>query len=241
MRRKQIAEQAASLPWVGYIRVSTDEQADSGLGLDSQEEKIRAMAVVKGVALSEVIRDEGESAKTLNRPGAQRLMEMIRKRSIQGVIIAKLDRLTRKLHDLTGLMELLEHKRVDLISTSEAFDTSTAGGRLCMNIFGAVSQWEREVICERTRDGLAQLRRRGEHAGTVRYGYRSTGRKSEGGDGRVVEEPNEQEIIKAIQRRHKDGASLLFIANWLNMWGFRTRRGSEWRPQYVDSIIRSYP
>ncbi len=80
--------------WI-YIRVSTDKQADRGVSLDAQAEKIRAMAVVQGAELIDIIVDGGESAKTLNRPGMTRLLALVDSGEIKAVIVAKLDRLTR--------------------------------------------------------------------------------------------------------------------------------------------------
>src|SRR5205807_777837 len=90
---------------IGYIRVSTDKQADRGVSLDAQAEKIRAMAVVQGTELIDVIVDGGESAKTLNRPGMARLLALVDGGDVESVIIAKLDRLTRSVKDLSTLLE----------------------------------------------------------------------------------------------------------------------------------------
>ena len=96
--------------------------------------------------------DGGESAKSLNRLGLQRLMESVRDGKVQGVIVAKLDRLTRSVEDLCRLLELFEKRKVALFSVAESLDTGSAAGRLVTTIMGAVSQWEREAIGERTRD-----------------------------------------------------------------------------------------
>lgn len=230
---------AARLPWIGYIRVSTDEQASSGLGLASQEEKVRAMAVVKEVNQGfEVIADEGASASSLDRPGVARLMELIEGRKVAGVIIAKLDRLTRSIKDLGRLTEMLKKHGVSLISAAESFDTATASGRMVLNMIGVIAQWEREVICERTRDGLAQLKKRGEHAGMVRYGYRSSGLKKHEGSGRLVPDEAEQRIVALIHEARSANLTLADIAARLNADGYRTRRGTPWRLQYVDSVLR---
>src|SRR5689334_12703286 len=115
---------------IGYVRVSTDRQADKGVSLEAQEAKIRAMATVQGADLLDVIVDGGESAKSLNRPGLQKLLRMVNKGEVQAIIIAKLDRLTRSVKDLCGLLELLEKRKVALISVAESLDTSSAAGRL---------------------------------------------------------------------------------------------------------------
>jgi len=137
---------------IGYVRVSTDKQAETGGSLEAQAEKIRAMAVVQGAELSDVIVDGGESAKSMNRPGLRRLLALVEARKVDTVIVAKLDRLTRSVKDLCELLELFERKGVALVSVAESLDTGSAAGRLVITIMGAVSQWEREAIGERTRD-----------------------------------------------------------------------------------------
>src|SRR3981081_475807 len=137
-------------------------QADHWVSLDAQATKIRAMATVQGVQLLEVIVDGGESAKSLNRPGLRRLLSLVDSGKVQAVIVAKLDRLTRSVKDLCGLLELFEKKNVALVSVAESLDTGTAAGRLVITIMGGVSQWEREAIGERTRDALRHKRSNGE-------------------------------------------------------------------------------
>src|SRR4051812_3003492 len=152
---------APAMLTIGYARVSTDRQAEKGVSLEAQKQRIEAMAVVQERALQEVIIDGGESAKNLNRPGLQRLLSMVQAGKVQAVIVAKLDRLTRSVKDLCSLLELFEKKNVALISVAESLDTSTAAGRLVITIMGAVSQWEREAIGERTREALRHKKSKG--------------------------------------------------------------------------------
>jgi hypothetical protein len=114
---------------IGYARVSTDRQADQGVSLDAQTAKIRAMATVQGAELLDVVVDGGESAKSMNRPGLQRVLDLVRDGKVEAVIVAKLDRLTRSVKDLCELLELFERRRVALVSVAESLDTSTAAGR----------------------------------------------------------------------------------------------------------------
>jgi DNA invertase Pin-like site-specific DNA recombinase len=97
---------------IGYVRVSTDRQAEQGVSLEAQEAKIRAMATVHVTDLLEVIIDGGESAKNLNRPGLKRLIVLVDSGKVEAVIIAKLDRLTRSVKDLCSLLELFEKRGV---------------------------------------------------------------------------------------------------------------------------------
>ena len=142
----------SSMRAISYSRVSTDKQADQGVSLEAQEAKIRAMAVVQGAEIVETIVAGGESAKSLNRPGMKRLLSRVEACQIDAVIVAKLDRLTRSVKDLCGLLELFEKRGVALISVAVSLDTGSAAGRLVITIMAAVSQWEREAIGERTRD-----------------------------------------------------------------------------------------
>jgi site-specific DNA recombinase len=216
---------------IGYVRVSTDKQSEKGISLDAQTEKIRAMAVVHGAELMEVVQDGGESAKSLNRPGIQRVLGMIERREVQAVIIAKLDRLTRSVKDLCELLELFERRGVALISVAESLDTGSAAGRLVMNIMAAVSQWEREAIGERTRDALQHKRGQGERVGNIAFGYRLAP------DGKHVElDPGEQTVLTDIRELRDSGVSLRRIAITLNERSLTTRRGTSWRLEHVARI-----
>src|SRR5215471_17589766 len=186
---------------IGYVRVSTDQQADRGVSLQAQTERVRAMAIVQGAELLDVIVDGGESAKTMKRAGMQRVLGLVEAGAVQAVIIAKLDRLTRSVKDLCALLELFEKRNVALISVAESLDTGSAAGRLVITIMGAVSQWEREAIGERTRDVLRHKRNCGERVGNIHYGYRLAA------DSKHVEpDPVEQAVLEeigALRARHR--------------------------------------
>jgi site-specific DNA recombinase len=218
---------------IGYVRVSTDKQADRGVSLEAQAEKIRAMAVVHNAELIDVIVDGGESAKSLNRPGMARLLALVDAGEVKAVIIAKLDRLTRSVKDLCTLLERFERRGVALVSVAESLDTGSAAGRLVLNIMTAVSQWEREAIGERTRDAMSHKRTNGERVGNIQFGYRLCA------DGKHVEpDPAEQEVLHEIRRLRQGGKTLRGIAAALNHRGHRTRRGSAWRLEHVARITQ---
>src|ERR1700736_5132785 len=160
---------------IGYVRVSTDKQADHGVSLEAQEAKIRAMAVVQGSEIVELIVDGGESAKNLNRPGMERLLSLVDAGKVQTVIIAKLDRLTRSVKDLAELLERFQKRGVSLVSVAESLDTGSAAGRLVLNIMTAFAQWEREAIGERTATALQHKRAHRKVYNHVPYGFRREG------------------------------------------------------------------
>ncbi len=192
------------------------------------------MAVVHNAEMTEIIVDGGESAKSLNRPGMARLLAMVDAGEVQAVIIAKLDRLTRSVKDLCTLLERFERRGVALVSVAESLDTSSAAGRLVLNIMTAVSQWEREAIGERTRDAMRHKRSNGERVGNIPYGYRLAA------DGRHLEEdPGEQTVLAEIRRFRREGATLRWIAAALNNSARKTRRGTAWRLESVARVLKA--
>jgi DNA invertase Pin-like site-specific DNA recombinase len=217
---------------IGYVRVSSDRQADQGFSLEAQSARIRAMATVQSADLIEVVVDGGESAKSMNRPGLRRVLALVETGAVHAVVVAKLDRLTRSVKDLCELLELFERKSVALVSVAESLDTGSAAGRLVITIMGAVSQWEREAIGERTRDVLRHKRSQGERVGNIHYGYRL------GADRKHVEpDPAEQAVLVTIRDLRARHRSLREIAMVLNDIGARTRRGTVWRHEYVKNVI----
>jgi DNA invertase Pin-like site-specific DNA recombinase len=217
---------------IGYVRVSTDRQADQGFSLEAQSARIQAMATVQNAAILEVVVDGGESAKSMNRPGLRRVLALVEAGKVHAVIVAKLDRLTRNVKDLCELLGLFERKNVALISVAESLDTGSAAGRLVITIMGAVSQWEREAIGERTRDVLRHKRNCGERVGNIHYGYRLAA------DSKHVEpDPVEQAVLVTIRDLRARHRSLREIATALNDSGSRTRRGTAWRHEYVKNVI----
>ena len=223
---------APTIRAVGYVRVSTTQQAETGVSLDTQTEKIRAMAVVQDAELDDVIIDAGASAKDLNRPGLVRVLALVEKRHVDAVIVAKLDRLTRSVRDLGELLERFERRGVSLVSVAESLDTGTAAGRLVLNVMASVSQWEREVIGERTREALAHKKSQGQRIGTVPFGYALAD------DGRtLVQQPDEQATLSLLLEYRAAGFSLRAIATELNRRGLRTRSGVAWRHEYVRNLL----
>jgi DNA invertase Pin-like site-specific DNA recombinase len=139
--------------------------------LEAQVEKIRAMAVVQGGELVDIIIDAGESAKSLNRPGMARLEALVDSGRVEAVIVAKLDRLTRSVKDLAELLQRFQRRGVALVSVAESLDTGSAAGRLVLNIMTAVSQWEREAIGERTQTALLHKKAHRKVYNHVPYGF----------------------------------------------------------------------
>lgn len=218
---------------IGYVRVSTEEQAREGVSLDAQEAKIRAYATAKDLALVEVIRDEGLSGKDLDRPGVQRLTAACTGGRVAAVIVVKLDRLSRRTRDLLYLVEdVFQAHDVALHSLHETVDTSSASGRFFLRIMGALAEMERELIGERTAAALAHKKALGERLGTTPLGYRTPGH-------RQTMEPvaEEQAVVRRILDLRRRSWSYRRIAATLAAEGVRTKRGAHWWASTVAAVV----
>ena len=192
---------------VGYVRVSSDKQADAGMSLEVQESQIIKYAELYDIGLGEIIVDAGESAKSLKRPGMLRLIELMDSNLCQGVLIVKLDRLTRSVKDLCYLLERYFSKDKILISVQEKIDTNSAMGRMVMNVVMSISQWEREATSERTKAVLQHKKTKGERIGNIPFGYKLAA------DGIHLEEDlSEQRVIDFIKTQRSTGKTLAEIS-----------------------------
>lgn len=232
---------------IGYCRVSTDEQVNEGVSLTAQEEKIRAYCQLHSLTLVHVQHeDKGlKSAKTLDRKVLQSVLSDLDRGVADGIVVAKLDRLTRRMRDWT---DLLENRFVEggslLYSVNEHVETRTAGGRFMLNMLMSVAQWERETIAERTSDALQHLARQGYwNGGRIPYGWRP-GPRVVGEDGRrqprsLVPDDEEQKVVaEACRLRFEEGLSLRQVCRELTEQGYRPRKGREWYPQAVIHMTR---
>lgn len=214
---------------IGYSRVSTEEQASSGVSLQAQAEKLRAYASLYDLELVEIIEDAGQSAKSMNRLGLQKALQMLRTGLAEGVIVAKLDRLTRDIVDLNTLLSnyFTEQARyqASLFSVGEQVDTRTANGRMMLNMLMTVSQWEREVIGERTRTALQYKKSQGVILGRPE-GWR-----------KKLTDPEEINTIQYIHELREQGLTYKVIATRLQAEGIKTFRGGKWYPQTVKNLF----
>jgi len=221
---------------IGYIRVSTEEQAVDGVSLAAQREKLTAYARLYDLHLVEIIEDAGESGKTLNRPGLQRALDLIRRGEADGLLIAKLDRLSRSVVDWNDLIDgyFGEKAGKQLFSVADSIDTRTAAGRLVLNVLMSVAQWERETIGERTTAAMQYKRSKNERVGKVPFGYDLAA------DGvQLIPNEVEQRALVIIMALRKDGLSLRRIAAELTRRNVRTKEGAtKWTHTSVERIVK---
>lgn len=217
---------------IGYIRVSTQEQAESGLSLSYQGAKIRSYCEALDIELLDVVADAGFSAKSMNRPAMQDIIKMIERKEVDAVVILKLDRLTRSVKDLGFITELINKTGVALVSVQDSINTSTAAGRLVLNVLGSVAQWERESNGERVKAAMSVKKSAGQRVGDVPYGFDLAD------DGAtLVENPNEQKALELIRELRAKGLSFRKIASELESRGIETKKGrSTWQPKTISNL-----
>lgn len=209
----------AAMRMIGYVRVSTSEQSVSGLGLEDQRRAITAGGASKGWDLT-WIDDPGYSAKDLNRPGIMHALEVLRRKEADGLVVSKIDRLSRSLVDFAGLIERSKKEGWALVALDLGVDTSTPQGEMLANVMMTFAQFERRLIGERTRAALAVLKTQG-----VRLG-------------RPVALP--AGVRARIGRWRAAGATAGGIAAALNASGTPTAHGGDqWHPSTVRAVLRS--
>lgn len=207
---------------VGYVRVSTDEQSDSGAGLEAQRQAIISECKRRGWHLVEVIEDAGFSAKDMKRPGVQEAIRVVESREAAALVVAKLDRLSRSMIDFTALMAKAQKQGWALVALDCAVDTTTPAGEAMANMLATFAQFERRLISQRTRDALAVKKAQG-----VRIGRPAVMPKA---------------VVSRMRRERAKGLSYAAIAEKLNAAGVPTAQGGRrWYPATVRYALSDRP
>jgi len=218
---------------VGYVRVSTDEQS---LSIEAQAAKIEAYAALYDLELVGVLIDESASGKTLERrPQLARALSMLEADEADALLVTRLDRLTRSVRDLGALLErYFGADRWSLLSVAENIDTSTAGGRLVLNVLGSVAQWEREAIGERVSAAIRHKQSKGEYIGGASpFGFRVI-------EGKLEAHGDERAIIEEAKRLHEAGRlSLRKIAAKLESRGLVSRDGRRFHAMQIKRMLEA--
>lgn len=214
---------------IGYTRVSSREQADEGASLEAQYAKLRAYCELYDLELVRVYSDPGFSAKTLRRPSLQQALAQLQ--NTPGLVVTKMDRLTRRVRDWAFLIEEYFENGCVLHSVNEHIDTRTATGRMVLNILMSVNQWERETIGERTQEVLQHKKANGQRVGRVPFGQRISS------DGiHLEDDPAEQRALRDLLHLRRNHG-IRQTAELLNLRGL-TNRGRPWTRSAVDRLGR---
>lgn len=226
---------------VGYVRCSTHEQVESGLGLDAQRQRIRQYCGFQKLDLVETIEDAGVSGgKPLaKRVGGQRLIAAL-KGGKRAVVVLKLDRMFRNAGDCLTTVEWWDKLGVALHVIDlggNAIDTTSAAGRFMLVVLAGAAEMERNLTRERTRSAMAVKRANGQRVGAIPYGYDLAADGST-----LVPSPLELEVIADMRTMRARGWTLEAVAEELTERGVPTKTGkSRWTHQAVARIALRNP
>jgi DNA invertase Pin-like site-specific DNA recombinase len=205
---------------IAYMRVSTEEQARSGLGLEAQRDAIAAEVERREWSLVAEVTDDGISGSTLARPGIAQALEMLTEGEADVLVVAKLDRLSRSLVDFAGVMEEARSDGWSLVALDLGVDMTTPAGEMMAGVMASFAQYERRLIAQRTREALSALRSQGHRFG------------------RPVALP--AEIRNRVLAYRRQGYTLAAIADMLTDAGVATAQGGRrWWPSTVRAVLRS--
>ena len=220
-----------------YCRVSTEEQAKEGISLDLQKTRCGAYCISQGYDVADVIVDDGYSGKDLKRPGLKRVLQKLEKKTVTIAVFFKLDRLTRNIQDLGLILDKMGECGFELASVLDSMDTSTATGRLQLNIMISLAQWERETIAERTKAALDYKKEKREKTGGKRpFGYDVASRQ--GGKKQLTPNRKEQNTINEICKLRNDGLSLPAITKELKRQKRKNASGNtNWNCMSIKRVL----
>ncbi len=204
---------------ITYLRVSTDEQADSGNGIEAQRATVSAALAARDWPLVAELVDEGRSAKDLNRPALREALARLEAGDAEALVVAKLDRLSRSVLDFAAITERAKKRGWAVVTLDVDVDTSTPTGELVANITSSVAQWERRIIAARTSEAMQAMKARG-----VRLGRPVTL-----ADG----------VRRRIAAEWAAGDSLRVIAGRLNAEAVPTARAGRWHASTVRAVLHS--
>ena len=216
---------------IGYIRVSTEAQAQDGVSLDMQRAKIEAWAMLNDYTLTAVHVDAGISGKSAaNRPALQAALADCRKGS--ALVVYSLSRLARSTKDTIEISERLAKSGADLVSLSEKIDTTSAAGKMVFRMLAVLAEFERDQISERTTSAMQHKKGKQELVGAVPYGFDLAA------DGvNLIPNAVERDCIQQARDLQIGGMSLRKIAAELQRRGFNARNGQMFQATQINRMV----
>lgn len=230
---KRTAEGSTPARAAIYVRVSTEDQATNGVSLDMQEQRLREYCKARGWQVAGVYRDEGASAKNLDRPALRKMLEDAKAGKLSVICVFKLDRLTRSLRDFLSLADALQKRGIALASLSENLDLSTEAGRMLARILAVFAEHEREVIGSRISAAMRHKRENLESYGPPPFGF------SKAKDGRLVPDGKELAVMRWVHRARRKNVPLRTIAAKLNARGVPAKRNGKWHVSTVVYLLKN--
>lgn len=221
---------------IGYLRVSTEAQADSGLGLEAQQAAIEAAAARLRLSVADTFTDTVSGGLALeHRPALLAALEGIRAGDV--LLVAKRDRLGRDVLNVAMIERLVERKGARVVSSAgEGSDDDSPTGKLMRGIIDCFAEYERQIIRHRTKVAMAAAKRRGQRVGQIPWG------SSVADDGRtLVPNLDERAILAEIHRLRNRGRALHTIAEELNARGCRNRQNRPWLAGFIAQLLSRHP
>ena len=220
-----------------YIRVSTQEQATSGVSLEAQQERLEAYCKMAGLEVAAIIREEGISGSMpINqRPGGSQLPALLKQHTAQHVVAMKLDRLFRDAEDALRQTRAWDKAGIAmhvLDMGGQSINTASAMGRMFLTMVAGFAELERNLIAERTVQALAHKKAHRQAYAPTPYGFERTGDA-------LVPIASEQAVVRSIREWRASGLSLRAIVERLNAAGAPTKRGGKWASETVRYILNN--
>ena len=221
----------ADMKAVGYIRVSTDEQARNGQSLDAQEASIREWADKAHTHILRMFEDAGVSGTKLRqRPALQDALRLSCEQKAV-LVVYSLSRLSRSTKDTLQIAEKLDRAGADLVSLSEKIDTTSASGKMLFRLMAVLNEFERDQISERTSAALQHMKAKGLVYSPIPYGYKRDG-------DRLIPVEKELQILELMKDFRTHGRSYTWIAKYLTEKSVPTKDG-KWYPATVRRMIKN--
>ncbi|MCF8564466.1 recombinase family protein [Alicyclobacillus tolerans] len=215
-----------------YVRVSTDEQAEEGHSLVEQEEQLLRFAHALGYTRIQVYRDDGYSAKSLERPALQRLLEDVRAKRIEGVLTTRIDRLSRKNRDFSYLIDVFNACQCFYRSVKQNFEINTTTGKLTAQILSIFAEFERDLIADRVYENLKSMAKKGETVTRPCYGYQVV-------QGQLVPHPIESVWVKKAAQMLLQGHGSRAVALYLNQHNVLSKNKKTWNANSVRTLFQN--
>ena len=213
-----------------YCRVSTEIQASQGVSILNQQQLLKNYANQNGYDKIIELADEGFSGKNTNRPGFTKMLELVKQKKINSVIVYSLSRFARNTMDTLRTIDALTKNNVTFISLSEKIETDTAVGKFFISVLASLSELERNQISERTKSALMYKKSKNELIGQVAFGYDCFDGKN------LTENKEEQKTLRVMKELRNKNFSYSEIVNYLSENRFKNKKGEvKW---YKSQVIR---
>ncbi len=240
---KTIANQQAKKVAI-YCRVSTTEQAEEGYSIGEQKKLLTYECEKNGNTVYKIYSDEGISGKSIKaRPALKELLNDANEGKFDSVMVWKINRIGRNLKDVLDMVDLFDRNNITFKSATEPFDTTTPGGKMQFQMMALIGEFERGTIAQNVKMGMMARAREGRWNGNVIIGYdlklkeHTTNKKRK--DTELVVNEKEAEIVRTIFTMYSQGNGYKAIANYLNKFGYKTKKGNPFSLTAIKDILNN--